>query len=42
MKLFVTPKKIFAFRAPVKYSESAHAELGHSGDGKRTIFLSPA
>ena len=35
--MFFNSKKVFAFRGPIKYFESAPSE---SGDGKRTIFKS--
>ena len=38
--MFFYSKKVFVFRGPIKYFESAPSELGRSGDGKRTIFKS--
>ena len=38
--MFFKSKKVFAFRDPIKYFESAPSELGRSSDGKRTIFKS--
>ena len=38
--MFFKSKKVFAFRDPIKYFESAPSELGQSGDGKQTIFKS--
>ena len=38
--MFLNSKKVFAFKDPIKYFESAPSELGRSGDGKRKIFKS--
>ena len=36
--MFFNSEKMFAFRGPIKYSESAPPDLGRSGDGKQIIF----
>ena len=41
LRMFFNSEKVFAFRGPIKYFESAPPELHQSGDGKQKI-LSPA
>ena len=34
LRMFFNSEKVFAFRGPIKYFESAPPELHQSGDGK--------